>query len=264
MPPPNQNNSSNNNTKVTEEDGDNRIAELPPEATSIRPAREDPPNLDDDESSPLLGHGTSDSEWHASEGTAASHGPRRSWWTIISITVLLILTINIIIFAFVVPSATQNYAMQATTYTLHDIEVQEFTDNGLIAKAQVNVTIDSSRVQSKNVRNLGVFITRIFKHVYTQPCIVSVLLPQYNGAQVALVGLPALGIDVRNHHVNNYEIISNVTITNSSLAVQLAGDLLAGKRQEIQTIAEADVNIKAGFIPMGRHHISQQVIVQGR
>ena len=257
MPPPDENGS-----KVREENG---IRQLPPEPVSVRPAQEDPPHIHDDdhddESTPLLQRNDSTA---SEEGTAGSRRPKRSWWSTISIAILLVLTINIILFAFIIPSATQSYAMQATEYTLHDVQVQDFTDNGILAQAQVNVTIDSSKVHSKNIRRLGIFVTSIFKHIQTKPCLVSVLLPQYNGAQVALVSLPALSIDIRNHHTNNLEIISNVTITNNSLAVQLAGDFLAGNRQEIQTIAETDVHIKAGWIPLGRHHVAQQVVVQGR
>jgi hypothetical protein len=263
MAPPVEDGNSDNTSKLSEENG---VRELPPEPVSVRLPQDDSQHVeDDDESTPLLGHGT-DLERNNSAGsdTVESPPPRRSWWTIISIVILLVLTLNIIIFAFIVPSTTQDYAMQATTYTLHDVQVQEFTDDGLIVRAQVNVTIDSSRVQSSSSRNFGVFITSIFKHIYTKPCIVSLLLPQYNGAQVALVGLPALSIDIRNHHTNNLDITSNVTITNSSLAVQLAGDFLTGARKQVETIAETDVHIKAGWIPLGRHHVAQQVIVQGR
>jgi hypothetical protein len=213
-----------------------------------------------EESTPLLHRQTtSDTEQNVS-----SRGPKRSWWTIISIAILLVLTINIIIFAFIIPSATETYAKEATTYSLSNIEIQSYTDSGIIANAQVNVTIDASRVSSNGIRNLGIFTTNIFKHVYTKPCLVSVLLPQYNGAQVALVGLPALKLDVRNRHINILDIVSNVTITDDSLAVQLAGDILAGRRHEIQTIGETDVHIKVGIIPLGRHHVRQEVIIQGR
>ena len=212
-----------------------------------------------EESTPLLPRVTSDAERNAPSRTS-----KRSWWTLISIAILLVITVNIIVFAFVIPSATQNYAAQATTYSLRNVEVQEFTDSGVIANAQVNITIDASRVSSRGIRNLGLFTTRIFKHIYTQPCLVSILLPQYNGAQVALVALPALTLDIRNRHVNILDIVSNVTITDNSLAVQLAGDFLAGRREEIQAIGETDVHIKAGIIPLGRHHVRQPVTIQGR
>lgn len=211
-----------------------------------------------DESSPLLQRSASDVQQNGPPR------PKRSWWTIVSIAILLVITINIIVFAFVIPSATQNYAMQATTYQLQNIEIQNFTDDGIISKAQVNITIDASRVSSRGIRNIGLFGTNIFKHVYTRACNVSILLPQYNGAQVAFALLPPLTIDVRNMHINILDIVTNVTITDETVAVQLTGDILAGKRREIETIGETDVHIKAGIIPLGRHHIRQQVIVKGR
>jgi len=245
-----------------EEDADT-VRGLPPQPTTTNGALANHDGHDNDpepeESTPLIRRVTSDPERNV-----PSRSSKRSWWTIVSITILLIITINIIVFAFVMPSAAQTYAGQATTYSLRNIEVQEFTDTGVIATAQVNITIDASRVSSNGIRNLGLFITKIFKHVYTEPCVVSVLLPQYNGAQVALVALPALKVDVRNQHVNILDIVSNVTITNEPLAVQLASDLLAGRRKEIETIGETDVHIRAGIIPLGRHHVRQQVIIQGR
>lgn len=236
---------------------------LPPQPTSLnglvtnRDIPDEEPEAE--EYTPLLRRVPSDAERNASSRTF-----KRSWWTIVSIAILLIITVNIIVFAFVIPSAAQSYAAQATIYSFNNVEVQEFTDSGAIAKGQVNITIDASRVSSKGIRNLGLFTTRIFKHVYTQPCLVSILLPQYNGAQVALVALPALKLDVRNRHVNILDIVSNVTITDNSLAVQLAGDFLARRREEIQAIGETDVHIKAGIIPLGRHHVRQQVTIQGR
>jgi hypothetical protein len=233
--------------------------QLPLQPTSVNSLTNHDEEPEAEESTPLLRRVPPDAERNAH-----SHAPKRSWWTIISIAILLVITVNIIVFAFVIPSATQNYAAQATTYSLSNVQVQEFTDSGVIANAQVNITIDASRVSSSGIRNLGLFITGIFKHVYTQPCLVSILLPQYNGAQVALVALPALKLDIRNRHVNILDIVSNVTITNDSLAVQLAGDFLARRREEIQAIGDTDVHIKAGIIPLGKHHVRQQVTIQGR
>jgi hypothetical protein len=212
-----------------------------------------------EESTPLLGRRITDTE-----DNVPGNRPKRSWWTIISIVILLIITINIIVFAFVIPSAAQNYAVKATSYSLGNIEIQDYTEDGVIAKAQVNVTVDADKVSSNGVRNLGIFATSIVKHVYTKPCVVSILLPQYNGAQVALVDLPALEIDVRNKHINILEIISNVTITDEALVVQLMGDYLAGRRHEIQTIGETDIYIKAGIIPLGKHHMKEEIIIKGR
>jgi len=209
--------------------------------------------FDAEESTPLLGHRQPD-----------TRRPGKSWWTTIAIAILLIITVNIIIFAFVIPSSAQSYVQEATTYSLRNIQVKEFTESGVIAKAQVNITIDASRVASSSTRNIGHFVTNLIKHVYTLPCVVAILLPQYNGTQVALVSLPALRLDVRNRHINLLDVVSNVTITDESLAVQLAGDVLAGRRQEIQAIGETDVNIKAGDIPLGRHHVRQEVTIQGR
>ena len=245
-----------------EETSDGAVRQLPPEPTTVNGVSDSNDHNEDpeaEESTPLLRRPASDPEHNA-----LPPAPRKSWWTIISIAVLLIITVDIIVFAFVIPSAAQSYATQATTYSLRNIEVQSFTDDGVIAKAQVNVTIDASQVSSSGVRNLGLFATNLFKHVYTQPCLVTVLLPQYNGAQVALVSLPALELDVRNKRVNLLDILSNVTITDNSLAVQLAGDFIAGRRQEIQAIGETDIHLKAGIIPLGRHHVRQQVTIQGR
>ena len=211
-----------------------------------------------DETAPLLERSTSGAEQNSPPC------PTRSWWTIISIAILLVITVNIIVFAFVIPSATQHYAVQATTYQLQNIEILNFDDDGLITKAQVNITVDASRVPSRGIRNIGLFGTNIFKHVYTESCNMSILLPQYNGAQVAIALVPPLTIDVRNMHVNILDIVTNVTITNETVAVQLAGDIISGKRHKIKTIGETDVHIKAGIIPLGLHHVRQQVVVKGR
>jgi len=250
------------------------IRQLPPEPingsnqppTTNADASPQHPEHDNDieasETTPLLGRPQNPTE--DVEQGARSRSPRTYWWTIISIVILLIITVNIIIFAFIIPSAAQSYASEATVFSLRNIEIHNFTDTGVFANAQVNITVDASRVSSNGVRNLGILSTNIFKRAYTQPCDVSVTLPQYNGAQVAIVALPALAIDVRNRHVNLLDVLSNVTITDNSLAVQLAGDYLSGRRTEIQAIGETNVHIKAGIIPLGRHHVRQEVTIQGR
>lgn len=244
-------------------DGVRRFASQPPNVNRMEEDRyPDPHNQPEaEESTPLLHRHSYDVE---DRDASRSTHPRRYWWTIVAIAVLLIITVNIIIFAFVVPSAAQTYATQATTYSVQDIKIEEYTDSGVIADVQVNITTDASRVHSNGIRNLGLFATGLFKHVYTKPCTVSVLLPQYAGTRVALVTLPALAVDVRNLHVNLINIVSNVTITDHALAVQLAGDVLAGRRKEVHAVGETDVDIKAGIIPLGRHHVEQEVIIKGR
>jgi hypothetical protein len=189
---------------------------------------------------------------------------RKNLWTMITITVLLVITLNIIAFAFIIPSAAQTYGNQATTFSLQNVQIEDFTDDNIIANVQVNVTVDASRVNSSSVRNIGLFGTRMFKHVYTSPCDVTVYLPQYGGGQVAIVAIPALKVDVRNQHINLLDVLSNVTITNETIAVQLASDVLAGIRHEIETIGETDVNMRIGVIPLGKHHVRQEVVIQGR
>jgi hypothetical protein len=240
---------------------DGHLRSLDPQPAVVRPISPETTPDDDpeaQESTPLLGRTSSEVE------SVSPCARRRSWWTIASIAILLVLTINIIVFAFVVPSAAQSYASQATTYAIQNVQIENYTESGVIATAQVNVTIDASRVSSHGIRNLGVFATNIFKHIYTEPCTVSILLPQYNGAQVALAMLPALNIDIRNGHVNILDITSNVTVTDESLAVHLATDYFAGKRHKLETIGETDIHIKAGIIPLGWHHMRQEVIVRGR
>jgi hypothetical protein len=236
------------------------LAPEPSHTEAVAGTTDDDSDPEAQESTPLLLHRTiSDSE----HSVAASR-PRRSWWTIVSIVLLLAITVNIIVFAFVIPSATQNYAAQATTYQLQDIQIQNFTDEGLISKAVVNVTLDASRVKRPSIRRIGLFGTNLFKHVYTKECNVSLFLPQYSSAQVAYAILPPLTIDIRNKHHNILHVITNTTITNEPVAIQLVGDILSGKRSEIKAIGETDVDIKAGIIPLGKHHIVQQVIVKGR
>ena len=235
------------------------IQQLPPQPTSIslhddHDDHEEEPEAE--ESTPLIRRDT--------ERNASSQSPKRSWWTIISIAILLLITVNIIVFAFVMPSAVENYTAEATSYSIQNIEVLDYTDSGVISNSQVNIAFDASRVSSNGIRNLGLFTTGIFRHVHTKPCLVSVLLPQYNGAQVAIITLPALKVDVRNRHVNILDVESNVTIMDNSLAVQLAGDFLAGRKQEILAIGETDVYIKAGIIPLGTHHVRQQFMIKGR
>jgi hypothetical protein len=185
-----------------------------------------------------------------------------SWWTIISITVLLILTINIIIFAFLVPSAAQEYAQEAAIFSLRNIKIQEYTDSGVIANARVNITFDADRVSSNGIRRLGIAVSNIIKHVYTQPCDVSVRLPEYNATQVALVGLPALAVDIRNRRPNLLDVVTNVTITNETLAFRLAGDILAGNKKQVTIIGETDVRVTAGIIPLGKQHVKTEATIE--
>jgi len=217
---------------------------------------EDNDDIGAQESTPLLRRPTTaDSE----QGTPDA--PKRHWWSIIAIAILLILTVNIIVFAFIVPNTAENYASQAATYSLRNIQIENFTDSGVIATAQVNITLDASRVSSNNVRRTGLFASNLFQHVYTKPCDVAIRLPGYGGAQLGIVGLPALKVDIRNRHVNLLNVTSNVTITDQSLAIRLASEYLSGSADEIRALGETDVNIRAGIIPLGTHHVEHEVVI---
>ena len=217
---------------------------------------EDNDDIEEQESTPLLRRpATADPE----QGT--SDAPKRHWWSIIAIAILLILTVNIIVFAFIVPNTAENYASQAATYSLRNIQIENLTDNGVVATAQVNITLDASRVSSNNVRRTGLFASNLFRYVYTKPCDVAVRLPEYGGAQLGIVGLPALKVDIRNRHVNLLNVTSNVTITDQSLAIRLASEYLSGSADEIRVVGETDVNIRAGIIPLGTHHIEHEVVI---
>src|SRR5947207_10528445 len=79
------------------------IRHLPPEPTSLNSfldTHHDDPEAE--ETTPLIRRATSDAERNA-----PSRASKRSWWTIISIAILLVITVNIIVFAFVIPSAAQ-------------------------------------------------------------------------------------------------------------------------------------------------------------
>src|SRR5579859_2431818 len=205
---------------LSTENRQDALRTLDPQPTRTNPLPEDEHNDQDNEaqeSTPLLNR-RHDSD---AEQNGPTTGRRRSWWTIISIAILLVITINIIVFAFVIPSAAQSYGNEATTYEIQDIEILNYTETGVVAETTVNVTIDASRVSSNSVRNLGLFGTNLFKHLYTQPCLVNILLPQYNGAKIGTAAIPALAIDIRDHHINLLNVISTINITNESLVVQL-------------------------------------------
>jgi hypothetical protein len=213
-------------------------------------------DIEAQESTPLL-----DRPRTADSQLSTADSAKRPWWSIIAIVVLLVLTVNIIVFAFVVPNAAENYASQASTYSLHNIQIQNITDTEVIIKVQANITLDASRVNSSSVRRTGLFASNFFQHVYTKPCDVALRLPKYGGAQVGLLWLPALALDIRNRHINLLNITSNFTITDESLAIQLASEYASGKSGEIRAIGDTNVSIRAGIVPLGTHHVEHELVL---
>ncbi|MGG6497368.1 UNVERIFIED_CONTAM: hypothetical protein NY603_31050, partial [Bacteroidetes bacterium 56_B9] len=76
------------------------------------------------------------------------------WPSLIALLILCIVAALIIIFAFVAPTAVQQYAAEAIVFEPTSLSIDSFTATGVRARVQGNFKLDSTRVKQASVRRL--------------------------------------------------------------------------------------------------------------
>lgn len=109
----------------------------------------------------------------------STKNPSRRWPSIVAIAVLALATVSIIVLAYFVPTAVEEYAKQGVVIEPTNLSLESITTDGVRARIQANFRLDGSRVKNDRIRRLGQTATSIVRKLGTEKTVVSVYLPEF-------------------------------------------------------------------------------------
>lgn len=245
-----------------------------------------PPHADDDipdsplESAPLLsGSETPLYDGDQQDGTDAASirsrrsdrsatakrtgASRRRWPSIIAMIILGLLSIAIIVVAFFVPAAVEEYAKEAAVLEPTNLSLESITANGVRARIQANFKLDGSKVQNEHVRRIGGVATWFVRELGTEATQVNVYLPEYDNVLLGSAGVPPLTIKINGQNTA-IDFVADLAPGDAESIRRIANDWLEGRLGSLRFQGKADITLKTGIIPLGTHGISESLTVEGQ
>jgi hypothetical protein len=201
-------------------------------------------------------------------GQPSAHPEARSktrWPSVIAMIVLASLSLAIIVLAFILPSAVEEYAKQAAVVEPTNLSLESLTANGIRARIRANYRLDARRVENDRVRQLGRAATWLVGSVSTGEMKVRVYLPDYDNLLLGTAGLPPLQVNIRDGPENNViDFVAELIPGDAEGIRMLANEWLEGRLDTVRLRGQADVQIKAGMIPLGTHTIVESLTFEGQ
>lgn len=184
--------------------------------------------------------------------------------SIIACTVLISLIIAIMLGAFFVPAAVEEYAKQAAVLEPTNLSLESITATGVQARVQANFRLDGSRVEQDMSRRIGRVATWVLGKLGTDETVVAVYLPEHKNVLLGTAALPPLTIDVVDGHSTAVDIVTELALGDADGIRTVANTWLDGKLDKIKLVGKADVSLRSGGIPLGTHGVVESFIVEGQ
>ncbi|KAJ2995253.1 hypothetical protein NUW58_g1326 [Xylaria curta] len=134
----------------------------------------------------------------------------RRWPSFVAMGILGCIAIAIIILAFVVPDAVQEYAQQAAVIEPTSLSIDSITFDGVRARIQANFKLDGSRVKNDNVRRIGRASTWVANQLGSEKAEIDVYVPDYNDILLGSAVIPPLVISLRDGTTTQLDFIADV------------------------------------------------------
>jgi hypothetical protein len=187
------------------------------------------------------------------------------WPSIIAMIILAILSAVIIVVAFFVPAAVEEYAKQAIVLEPTNLALESITADGVRARIQANFRLDSQRVKNEHVRRVGQVTTWLVGELGTAETKVNVYLPEYNDVLLGTAGLPPLSVNIMDGKNNAVDFVADLIPGSAEGIRSVANDFLEGKVDVLRLRGKTEIQLKAaGFIPLGTHSISESLSLEGQ
>jgi hypothetical protein len=183
---------------------------------------------------------------------------------VVAVSVLALLVIGIILGAFFIPAAVEEYAKQALIIEPTSLSIADFTDTGVIARVQAQFRMDASRVENEHIRNIGRFGTWLAREVESEKSKVEVHLPEYGNILLGTAAVPSVLVDIRNGHSTAIDFLTALEPGNIEGIRQVANDWLEGRLDQIRVLGKAEVALKSGLFSLGTQTISESMVFEGQ
>jgi hypothetical protein len=189
--------------------------------------------------------------------------PRR-WASFIAMLILGILAIVIIIAAFIVPDAVQDYAKQAAVLEPTNLSLDSITTDGVNARVQAKFRLDASRVEGDYVRRVGQAATWFANQLQTDTTEVAVALPDYSDMILGTSVIPPLVINLRDGVTTDFDFVAALKPGSVEGLRQIANDWLHGRLDTLRLRGMTNLSLRTGLIPLGTHAIAETLVFEGQ
>ncbi|KAK4242182.1 RAVE protein 1 C terminal-domain-containing protein [Achaetomium macrosporum] len=241
-----------------------RDSEESPESTPLLSSSVSTPRYDGDRDD-AHNNDTVSIASHATEATSVKSAKSRSirWPSVIAVIVLSLSALAVMILAFIVPQAVQEYAKQATVLEPTNLSLVSITSDGVRARIQADFRLDAQRVANPHVRRVGRAATWLVGELGTEETKINIYLPEYNNVLLGTAGVPPLRVSIVDGRNNAVDFVADLIPGDAEGIRMIANQWLEGKLDSIRIRGQADIQLKAGAIPLGTHSIAETLTFEG-
>ncbi|KAJ9149389.1 Pre-rrna processing protein [Pleurostoma richardsiae] len=177
---------------------------------------------------------------------------------------LALLSIAILVGAFFVPTAVEEYAKEAAVLEPTNLSLESITTNGVRARIQANIRLDGSRVKNDHVRRVGRAATWMVRELGTEATKVEVYLPEYDNILLGTAAVPPLAISIVDGHNTAVDFVAELTPGDAEGIRMIANEWLEGRLDLLRVQGKADIHLKSGIIPLGIHSVSESFTFEAK
>jgi len=186
------------------------------------------------------------------------------WPSIIAMIALAAFALTVMTVAFFVPAAVEDYAKQALVIEPTNLALESITADGVRARVQANFRLDGQRVQNEHVRRVGRVTTWLVGRLGTKRTKISVYLTEYDNILLGTASVPPLTVSVQDGHNTAVDFVADLVPGNVEGIRTIANEWLEGRLDVVRLQGKADVELKAGIIPLGTHTVSESLTFEGQ
>jgi hypothetical protein len=170
--------------------------------------------------------------------------------------------ISILVGAFVVPAAVEEYAKQAAVLEPTNLSLESITTNGVRARIQATFRLDGSRVKDDRTRRIGRAATWVVRQLGTEQTNLTIYLPEYDYAVLGSAVLPPLTVSLVDGHNTAVDFVAELAPGDTEGIRTIANDWLDGKLDHVKVLGKADISVKSGIIPLGTHAVAESLVFE--
>lgn len=184
--------------------------------------------------------------------------------SLIAVIVLSLFALGIMIGAFFVPAAVEEYAKQAIVLEPTNLSLVSITTNGVRARIQANFRLDAQRVENEHVRRVGKAATWLVGSIGTEDTRINVYLPDYDNILLGSAAVPSMDVSIANGQNNAVDFVADLIPGDAEGIRTIANEWLEGRLDTVRVLGKADIQLRAGMIPLGTHSIAESLTFEGQ
>lgn len=188
---------------------------------------------------------------------------KKRWPSIIAMIILGLLSIAIIVVAFFVPAAVEEYAKEGAVLEPTNLSLESITTHGVRARIQANFRLDASKVKNEHVRRVGTVATWFVRTLGTDSTNVQVFLPEYDNIMIGSAVIPPFTLRINGDNTA-IDFVAELMPGEAEGIRMIANEWLEGRLNRLRVLGKADIKLRTGVIPLGTHAVSESLTVEGQ